>query len=38
MENRDVELVNKSELLIYQPDEITKLEVRLDNDTVWMTQ
>ena len=38
MENRDVELVNKSELLIYQPDEITKLEVRLDNDTVWLTQ
>ena len=26
------------EIVIYQPDEITKLEVRLNNETVWLTQ
>ena len=24
--------------MIYQPDEITKLEVRIEDDTVWLTQ
>ena len=24
--------------MIYQPDEITKLEVRLQDETVWLTQ
>ena len=28
----------KGEIVIYQPDEITKLEVRLQNETVWLTQ
>ena len=26
------------EIVVYQPDEITRLEVRLDNETVWLTQ
>jgi len=26
------------EIVVYQPDEITRLEVRVNNDTVWLTQ
>ena len=26
------------EIVVYQPDEITRLEVRLQDDTVWLTQ
>lgn len=26
------------EIILYQPDEIVKLEVRLENETVWLTQ
>ena len=29
---------NKGEIVMYQPDETVKLEVRLDNETVWLTQ
>ena len=29
---------NKGEIVVYQPDEITKLEVRVNDDTVWLTQ
>ena len=29
---------NSGEIVVYQPDEITRLEVRLDADTVWLTQ
>ncbi|MBO4741711.1 MAG: virulence RhuM family protein [Bacteroidales bacterium] len=28
----------KNEIVLYQPDDKVKLEVRLDNDTVWLTQ
>lgn len=28
----------KGEIVIYQPDEITKLEVMVENETVWLTQ
>lgn len=28
----------KSEIILYQPDETVKLEVRLENETVWLTQ
>ena len=28
----------KNEIISYQPDDKVKLEVRLDNDTVWLTQ
>ena len=31
-------ITGKGEIVIYQPDEITKLEVRLQNETVWLTQ
>ena len=28
----------KNEIVIYQPDDITRLEVRLSDETVWLTQ
>ena len=28
----------KNEIIVYQPDETIRLEVRLENDTVWLTQ
>ena len=34
-----VDLENDNgEIVLYQPDETTRLEVRMDNDTVWLTQ
>lgn len=29
---------NQGEIILYQPDEAIRLEVRLENDTVWLTQ
>jgi hypothetical protein len=29
---------DKNEIILYQPDEAVKLEVRLENETVWLTQ
>ncbi len=29
---------NKGEIVVYQPDDITKLEVRIEHDSVWLTQ
>jgi hypothetical protein len=29
---------NKNEIVLYQPDNSVKLEVRLENGTVWLTQ
>ena len=29
---------NKGEIVMYQPDETIRLEVRIENDTVWLTQ
>lgn len=29
---------NEGEIILYQPDNEVKLEVRLENDTVWLTQ
>ena len=29
---------DKGEIVVYQPDEITRLEVRLQNDTVWLNR
>ncbi len=31
-------IVSKGEIVLYQPNESIKLEVRLENDTVWLTQ
>lgn len=28
----------QGEIILYQPDETVKLEVRLENETVWLTQ
>ena len=28
----------KGEIILYQPDESIRLEVRLEDDTVWLTQ
>jgi hypothetical protein len=29
---------NKNEIILYQPDNSVQLEVRLENETVWLTQ
>jgi hypothetical protein len=29
---------NQGEIVMYQPDETIRLEVRLENDTVWLNQ
>ena len=29
---------NQNEIIIYQPEESIKLEVRLEDETVWLTQ
>ena len=31
-------LPERNEIIVYQPDETIRLEVRLENDTVWLTQ
>ena len=28
----------KGEIVMYQPDETIRLEVRVENETVWLTQ
>lgn len=30
--------MNQAEIILYQPDEAVKLEVRLEDETVWLTQ
>ena len=29
---------HKNEIIVYQPDETIRLEVRFENETVWLTQ
>ncbi|MDR1004550.1 MAG: virulence RhuM family protein, partial [Prevotellaceae bacterium] len=29
---------NQGEIVLYQPDEVVRLEVRLEDETVWLTQ
>ena len=29
---------NREEIILYQPDDEIRLEVRLEEDTVWLTQ
>ena len=29
---------NENQIVVYQPDEVMRLEVRLENETVWLTQ
>lgn len=33
-----MDMENKGEIIMYQPNEEVRLEVRLENDTVWLTQ
>ena len=33
MNDKDV----NSEIVVYQPDEVTRLEVRVEGETVWLT-
>ncbi|MDE5791196.1 MAG: hypothetical protein K2H96_08215, partial [Muribaculaceae bacterium] len=40
-ENTSIPLASSShenEIILYQPDSTVKLEVRLENETVWLTQ
>lgn len=30
--------LQKNEIILYQPNSLVKLEVRLENETVWLTQ
>ena len=30
--------MEQGEIILYQPDETVKLEVRMENETVWLTQ
>lgn len=30
--------MEQGEIILYQPDESVKLEVRMENETVWLTQ
>ena len=30
--------VQENEIVLYQPNETTRIEVRLDDETVWLTQ
>ena len=29
---------DRGEIVVYQPDEVTRLEVRVNDETVWLTQ
>ena len=30
--------MNQNEIILYQPDNTVQLEVRIEHDTVWLTQ
>ena len=38
MLNKEIEMEHQGEIILYQPDEAVKLEVRLEDETVWLTQ
>ena len=35
--NRYQDMENQGEIILYQPDKEVKLEVRLENETVWLS-
>ena len=35
---QSIESGNKGEIVMYQPDETIRLEVRVEDETVWLTQ
>ena len=38
MDNQLISIEEKGEIVLYQPDDNVRLEVRLQDDTVWLTQ
>lgn len=36
--NQNIPIEEKGEIVLYQPDDNVRLEVRLQDDTVWLTQ
>ena len=38
MQMKKETVASKGEIVVYQPDEVTRLEVRVESDTVWLTQ
>lgn len=38
MFHKDIDMEHQGEIILYQPDEAVKLEVRLEDETVWLTQ
>jgi hypothetical protein len=38
LRNKDIDMENQGEIILYQPDEVGELEVRLEDETVWLTQ
>lgn len=36
--SKKVNLMEQGEIILYQPDETIKLEVRMEDETVWLTQ
>lgn len=38
MENQLIPIEEKGEIVLYQPDDSVRLEVRLQDETVWLTQ
>ena len=38
MRNKDIDMENQGEIILYQPDEVGELEVRVEDETVWLTQ
>ena len=38
MLHKDIDMEHQGEIILYQPDESVKLEVRLEDETVWLTQ
>ena len=38
MESNNRQIVEKNEIVVYQPDETIRLEVRVLNESVWLTQ
>ena len=37
-ENNNIQLADDSQIVLYQPDDSVKLEVKLDQDTVWLNR
>lgn len=38
MRNKDIDMENQGEIILYRSDEVVKLEICLEDETVWLTQ